>query len=85
MVVLLKSHSLLTNKTDTLSEWDGVAKPGKYGSFLILVFSSILTILCVSGGCKLALEAVEGRQPSRRAGARFLGDGQDENYSHQEH
>ena len=85
MVVLLKSHSLLTNKTDTLSKWDGVAKPGKYGSFLILVFSSILTILCVSGGCKLALEAVEGRPPSRRARARFLGDGEVDNYSHQLH
>ena len=31
MVVLLKSHPLLTNKTHTLAEWDGVAKPGKYG------------------------------------------------------
>ena len=35
MVVLLKSHSLLTNKTHTLSKWDGVAKPSKNGSFLI--------------------------------------------------
>ena len=44
-----------------------------YGMF----FLCRLTILCVSGGCKLALEVVEGKQPSRRAGARFLGDGEE--------
>ena len=30
MVVLLKRHPFLTNKTDTLSKWDGVAKPDQF-------------------------------------------------------
>ena len=29
MIILLKSHPLLTDKTHTLAKWNGVAKPDR--------------------------------------------------------